>query len=85
MYRLIIRKQAIKALQGMSTRDSDRIRQLLDRLAKEPERRDIDVKPLRGNRGFRLRTGDYRVIFDRDDQTQVIEILRIGPRGDVYK
>lgn len=85
MYRLIIRKQAIKALQGMSAKDSGRIRQLLDRLAEEPERRDIDVKPLRGNRGFRLRTGDYRVIFDRDDQTQVIEILRIGPRGDVYK
>ena len=82
---MIIRKQAIKTLQGMSTRDSDRIRQLLDRLAEEPERRDIDVKPLRGNRGFRLRTGDYRVIFDRDAQTQVIEILRIGPRGDVYK
>ena len=69
----------------MSARDSARIRQLLDRLAEDPERRDIDVKPLRGNRGFRLRTGNYRVIFDRDDQTQVIEILRIGLRGDVYK
>lgn len=85
MYRLIIRKQAIKALQGMSVRDSSRIRQLLDRLAEDPERRDIDVKPLRGGRGFRIRAGDHRVIFDRDDEIQVIEILRIGPRGDVYK
>ena len=85
MYRLTIRKQAIKALQGMSARDSGRIRQLLDELAEDPKRRDIDVKPLRGNRGFRMRVGDHRVIFDRDEETRVIEILRIGPRGDVYK
>ena len=69
----------------MSARNSGRIRQLLDRLAEDPERRDVDVKPLRGNRGFRMRAGDHRVIYDRDDETRVIEILRIGPRGDVYK
>lgn len=69
----------------MSARDSGRIRQLLDKLAEDPGQRDINVKPLRGNRGFRMRVGDHRVIFDRDDETQVIEVLRIGPRGDVYK
>ena len=69
----------------MSVRDSGRIRQLLDKLAEDPKRRDIDVKPLRDNRGFRMRVGDHRVIFDRDEETRVIGILRIGPRGDVYK
>ncbi|MDE0511834.1 MAG: type II toxin-antitoxin system RelE/ParE family toxin [Gammaproteobacteria bacterium] len=82
---MTIRKQAIKALKGMSARDSGRIRQLLDKLAEDPKRRDIDVKPFRDNRGFRMRVGDHRVIFDRDDETRVIEVLRIGPRGDVYK
>ena len=69
----------------MPARDCGRIRLLLDKQAEDPERRDIDVKQLRGNRGFRLRACNHRVIFDRNDDIRVIEILRIGPRGDVYK
>ena len=61
MYRLIIRKQAIKALQGMLARDSSRIRRLLDTLAEDPDRRGIGVKPLRGRQGFRMRVGAHRV------------------------
>ncbi len=85
MYQLIIRKQAIKALQGMLARDSSRIRGLLDTLAEDPDRRGIGVKPLRGRQGFRMRVGAHRVIFERDDEAHLIEVLHIGPRGDVYK
>ena len=85
MYRLIIRKQAIKALQGMLAKDSSRIRRLPDTLAEDPDRRDIGVKPLRGRQGFRMRVGAHRVIFERDDEAHLIEVLHIGPRGDVYK
>ena len=41
--------------------------------------------PLRGRPGFRLRVGTWRVIFERDEEAQTIDVLRIGPRGDVYK
>ena len=40
----------------------------LERLAENPDRRDIDVEPLVGRPGFRLRVGDRRIIFDRDDE-----------------
>ncbi len=53
--------------------------------AEDPDRRDVDVNPLRGRPGFRLRVGSHRVIFERDDDARVIEVLHIGPRGDVYK
>ncbi len=85
MYQLLIRKQAIKALQRMLVRDAKRIRGALDELAEDPSRQDNDVKPLRGRPGFRMRVGGYRVIFERDDKSRVIEVLGIGPRGDVYK
>ena len=85
MYRLTIRKQAIKALRRMRARDARRVRGELDKLAQNPGGRDIDVTPLRARPGFRLRVGPWRVIFERDDEVRKIDVLRIGPRGDVYK
>ena len=85
MYRLTIRKQAIKALQRMSVREARRVRDELERLAQDPDRRDIDVRRLQGRPGFRLRAGGWRVIFTRDGKTREINVLRIGPRGDIYR
>ncbi len=44
-----------------------------------------DVKKLRGENAFRLRIGDYRVIFDMDIKNKVISILKIGHRKKIYK
>ena len=85
MYRLTIRKQAIKVLRRMRARDARRVRGELDKLAQNPGGRDIDVTPLRARPGFRLRGGPWRVIFERDEEVRKIDVLRIGPRGDVYK
>ena len=85
MYRLTIRKQAIKALQRMPAWDARRVRDELERLAQDPDRRDIDVTRLQGRPGFRLRAGGWRVVFMRDDKTREINVLRIAPRGDVYR
>ncbi len=85
LYELTIRKQAIKALQMMSRQQAQRIRRALDKLAKDADRRDIDVTTLKGRPGFRLRVGSLRIIFERNDETRVIDVLRIAPRGQAYK
>ena len=85
MYRLTTKKQAIKALLKMPRQNAQRIRQALDRLAENPDRRDIDIVRLEGRPGFRLRVGDIRIIFERDDEAYPIDILRIVPRGQAYK
>ena len=85
MYRLTIRKQAIKALQRMPGRDARLVRDELEKLAQDPLRRDVDVTRLQSRPGFRLRVGGWRVIFERDENVREINVLRIGPRGDVYK
>ena len=85
MYRLTIRKQAINTLRRIRTRDARRVRGELDKLAQNPGGRDIDVKMLRRRPGYRLRVGAWRVIFERDEEARKIDVLRIGPRGDVYK
>jgi len=43
-----------------------------------------DVRKL-GPQEWRLRVGDWRVRFDRDDETRVIVVLRILPRGRAYR
>ena len=85
LYELTIKRQAIKALQNMPRQNAQRIRRELGKLAEQPNRRDIDVASLTGRSGFRLRVGDWRVIFTRDDEARVIDVLRIAPRGQAYK
>ena len=84
-YKLTIKRQAIKALQNMPRQNAQRIRRELDKLAAHPNRRDVDVASLTGRPGFRLRVGDWRIIFARDDTARVIDVLSIVPRGQAYK
>lgn len=44
---------------------------------------DGDVKKLRGSDKYRLRIGEYRAIFTKDDANIFIE--SVSPRGDAYK
>ena len=45
-----------------------------------------DIKRLQGRtEDYRLRVGDYRIIFTKDDEKLLIYVIEIAPRGDVYK
>ncbi len=85
MYRIEYRKQAAKALTKMPHQLAERFLVAFERLAADPVRRDLDVKPLAGRDGFRLRIGDWRAIYRIERERLVIEVLRIETRGDVYK
>ena len=43
-----------------------------------------DIKRLQGSHEYRLRVGDWRVRFERDDQHLIITIVRVLPRGRAY-
>ncbi|MBF0135064.1 MAG: type II toxin-antitoxin system RelE/ParE family toxin [Magnetococcales bacterium] len=51
--------------------------------AKDPASQVANVRKLQGRDGYRLRVGDWRVIFDQDGN--VLDILEIGPRGGIYR
>ena len=45
-----------------------------------------DVKKLQGDiEDYRLRVGNYRVVFSKDDENILISIIKIAHRGEVYK
>lgn len=84
-YAVVIRRQAQKTLRSLSRPDRSRIAEKIYRLGLNPDDPALDVKRLQGEPYHRLRVGDWRVIFDRQDAIKVISIERIKPRGDAYK
>ena len=59
------------------------IRSKIEQYAAAPASLANNVKKLQGRDGYRLRVGDWRVIFDQDDV--VLDVLQIGPRGSIYE
>jgi mRNA interferase RelE/StbE len=45
----------------------------------------LDIKRLRGRSDWRLRIGEYRVLFLIDSKNKMLFVTRIGSRGDIYK
>ena len=84
-YTVVIRRQAQKKLQSLSRPDRARIAENIYQLGLNPDDPALDVKRLQGEPYYRLRVGDWRVIFDRQDAVKIIAIERIKPRGDAYK
>lgn len=83
MKKIAYSKQAIKVLARLPEKDKTRIRDKLRQYAEDPASLANNVKRLQGEQALRLRVGDWRIIFDENDV--VIDVIRIGPRGDVYK
>lgn len=84
-YTLLIKKQAQKALQSLARTDRNRIAEKITLLGENPDNPTLDIKPLQGEPYYRLRVGQWRIIFDRDDEVKIIAIEKIKPRGGAYK
>lgn len=76
-------RSALKVLGRMPTNLAKRIRGKIEQYAADPRSQANNVKALSGSPFIRLRVGDWRVIMD--DQGNVLAVLEIGPRGDIYK
>jgi mRNA interferase RelE/StbE len=61
------------------------IRSKLDLLAQDPYAPNNNAKKLQGRDGYRLRIGDWRVIYELHDKTIVLYVVTIAPRGGAYQ
>lgn len=78
-YRIDIKAKARKFIEKQNPEQQIRI---LKAIYKIP---DGDIKRLKGQNGlYRLRVGDYRIIYFIDNNKFIILIMNIGNRGDVY-
>lgn len=84
-FAILIRRQAQKKLQSLAVDVRARLAEKIDQLGRDPDDPALDTKRLSGVPLWRLRVGDWRVIYDRQDAVRVIAIEKIKPRGDAYK
>ena len=84
MYKLRLSKNAQKDLDRLQGNIWQRVREALAELSDNP--RPQGYKKLRGGTDtYRIRSGDYRVIYDIDDSPQTITVLRVKHRREVYR
>lgn len=84
MYQLNITRPALKVLRRIPANTAALIRQKLDNLAQNPYAPNANVKKLTSRPGYRLRVGEWRVIYTVHDDVLEILVIKIGPRGEVY-
>jgi mRNA interferase RelE/StbE len=81
----LIRSQARKKLKGLSRPERFRTAETIVHSGGNPDDETLDIKKPEDEPCFRLRVGDGRVIFDRQDAVRIIAVEKIKPRGDAYK
>ena len=82
-YQVNILRRAQKALGGLDQKFYERVRDEIRKLADEP--RPTGCSKLTGRDGWRIRVGDYRVIYEINDKEEIVTVLDIGHRRDIYR
>jgi mRNA interferase RelE/StbE len=81
-YNLEILRRAQKELVDLPKKNYLKICEAVQNLAGDP--RPSGCLKLKGREGWRIRVGNYRVLYRIDDQQQIITVVHIGHRRDVY-
>ena len=82
-YQVILPRSVQKELNRLPDEISNRILTRLAGLESKP--RPADVKKLKGRDAWRIRTGDYRVIYEIHDRVLQVIIITVGHRRDIYR
>ncbi len=83
-YEIQISKSASKQIKKLPSEIQERIQVKVDSLAIEP--RPDGVKKLKGREnGYRIRVGDYRIIYDIVDDILLVTVVEVGHRSSVYR
>lgn len=82
-YRLRIKDSVDKDLRGVPAADLRRIMQRIAQLADNP--RPSGAERLTGDHRYRIRQGDYRILYEVQDVEITVVVVKVGHRRDVYR
>ena len=82
-YKLLVKRSAERELRALPKPDRKRIVGRIQSLAFEP--RPTGCEKLFGEHGYRVRQGDYRILYTVDDGAPEVQIYQIGHRRAVYR
>lgn len=85
MYKIVYSRQAERTMLKIPKNVAIKIREKLTKLAVDPFANNNNVVELVGCEAYRLRTGDWRAIYSVYKNQLEILVIKIAPRGGVYK
>jgi mRNA interferase RelE/StbE len=81
-YKIVIKQSVSKDLRPIPNQDVKRILKRIDELAHDP--RPPGSEKLTGAEKYRVRQGNYRILYTIEDQIITVTIVKVGHRRDVY-
>ncbi|PPF84117.1 plasmid stabilization protein [Subtercola sp. Z020] len=82
-YQIELRPAAARSFKRIDHQDRERIRGAIALLGENP--RPPGAKALQGRPGFRVRVGDYRIIYTIDDDVLIVAVIALSHRRDIYE
>ena len=82
-YQIVIERSAAKNLARITSPHRERITEAIRALSSAP--RPSGAKKLSGRDAWRIRVGEYRVLYEIDDKALTILVVVVGPRQNVYR
>ena len=83
-YRIELKPSVVRELSGLQIRDRRRVARAIDFLAADPRPRGVEK--LQGSDDlWRIRVGDFRVIYTVQNARLLVLVLRVGHRKDIYR
>lgn len=82
-YSVVLTKTAQKQLDKLPDQVADTLLDAIEKLAGDP--RPEGCKKLKGRSGYRVRKGDYRIIYDIQDDVLIVEVVAVGHRRQIYE
>jgi len=82
-YALFIERSAQRSLSRIAAEDRSRLSHAIRSLAEEP--RPHGVEKLRGTDAWRIRVGDYRILYEIHDKRLLILVVDSGHRREIYR
>ena len=83
VYSVLIKKSATKELEAVPRKDREKLIAKIRSLANNP--RPDGSEKLAGDDKYRIRQGVYRVLYEVDDTTIVVTVVRVAHRREVYR
>ena len=82
-YRIEIKRSAVKEIKKLSSPDLKKVLAKIESLAENP--RPPDSAKLTGDEKYRVRCGDYRILYLVQDDVLIVMVVKVGHRKDVYR
>ena len=82
-YKILIKRSAAGEFAEIPRKDLEKIVRRVRDLEQDP--RPFGCRKLSGKDKYRLRQGDYRIVYAVDDSRRIVEVYKIGNRREVYR